>query len=86
LEGRFTADKNSEVEEDNVSYSLLNKIKPKTLKRSYKRHAYVVTYIPKEKKWKWSVTVTTSMTYEDKADTQVKAFRAAEKFIDENCK
>lgn len=65
--------------------SIHKNIKPKTLRRSYKRHSYVVTFLPKEKKWKWSVTVTTSMTYEDVAETQVKAFRAAEKFIDENC-
>lgn len=70
---------------DNV-IPIRKEMKPKTLKRSYKRHEYTVTFIPKTKKWKWQVTVTTRMTYEEEADTQVKAFRAAERFIDENCK
>lgn len=71
---------------ENVDYSLLKKIKPKTLTRSYNRHTYTVTFLPKEKKWKWAVTVTTSQTFSEVADTQIKAFRAAEKFIKENCK
>lgn len=62
------------------------RVEPKTLNRTYKSQSYTVTYIPKEKKWKWTVTVTTKMTYSDIAPTQVKAFRAAEKFIDQNCK
>lgn len=61
-------------------------IKPKTLRRSYKKHEYVVEFIPKTKKWKWTVTVTTSMVFSEVADTQVKAFRAAEQFIDKNVK
>lgn len=62
------------------------KIKPKTLNRTYKSHKYEVTFIPKTKKWKWTVTVVTKMCYSEEADTQVKAFRAAERFIDQNCK
>ena len=61
-------------------------ITPKTLKRSYRSHEYVVTYIPKTKKWKWSVTITTKMMFAEEADTQVKAYRAAERFIDKNVK
>lgn len=61
-------------------------IKPKTLRRSYKKHEYVVEFLPKTKKWKWTVTVTTQMVFSEVADTQVKAFRQAEKFIDNNCK
>jgi hypothetical protein len=66
---------------DNVHF--LN-IKPKTLHRSYKRHEYLVEFIPKTKKWKWTVTVTHKSVFSEEADTQVKAFRAAEKFIDQN--
>lgn len=73
----------SDVQKSNVH--VLN-IKPKTLKRSYKRHSYLVEYIPKTKKWKWTVEVTTRMVFTEEADTQVKAFRAAEKFIEQNCK
>lgn len=62
------------------------KVPPKTLHRSYKSHSYVVTFIPKTKKWKWTVTVKTEMVFSEEADTQVKAFRAAERFIDKECK
>lgn len=61
-------------------------IKPKQLNRKYKSHDFTVTFIPKTKKWKWTVTVTTRMVYSEEADTQVKAIRAAEKFIDKECK
>ncbi len=57
-------------------------IKPKQMQRSYKRSKYVVTFIPATKKWKWKVETTQTLVYEEEADTQVKAFRAAEKFID----
>lgn len=72
--------KNSQ--EDNVHH--LN-IRPKTLHRQYKRHEYTLEFLPKTKKWKWTVTVITRMVYSEVADTQVKALRAAEKFIDKNC-
>ena len=72
----------SEVKDNVVPFQ----IKPKTLRRSYKKHAYEVTFVPKTKKWKWTVTVTSVMVYTEEADTQVKAFREAEKFIDKNCK
>lgn len=61
-------------------------IKPKTMKRSYKRHSYTVEFVPKTKKWKWTVEVVNRMVYSEEADTQVKAFREAEKFIEKNCK
>lgn len=61
-------------------------VKPKTLTRHYKRTTYVVTFVPKTKKWKWDVTVTNVMKYGEEADTQVKAFRAAERFIDQHVK
>jgi hypothetical protein len=61
-------------------------IKPKTLRRSYKKHEYVVEFVPKTKKWKWTVTVTQKMVFSEEADTQIKAFKEAEKFIDKNCK
>lgn len=71
---------------DEASNVIPMNIKPKTLNRQYKQHKYTVTFEPKTKKWKWKVEVTTKMVYEDVADTQVKALRAAEKFIDRNCK
>lgn len=61
-------------------------VTPKTLKRQYKSNTYVLTFIPKTKKWKWTVTVKTEMVYSEEADTQVKAIRAAERFIDKECK
>jgi hypothetical protein len=61
-------------------------IQPKQLKRHYKRTTYVVTFIPSTKKWKWEVTITTTIKYHEEAETQIKAFRAAEKFIDQHVK
>jgi len=61
-------------------------VKPKTLNRIYKTHKYKVTYIPSTKKWKWTVSVVSRMEYSDVADTQTKAFKAAEKFIDKTMK
>lgn len=58
-------------------------IPPKTMKRTYKRQHYTVTFIPATKKWKWEVTIVNESKFSDVADTQVKAFRAAEKLIDE---
>ena len=43
------------------------KVTPKTLRRVYKTHKYVVTYIPKTKKWKWTVSVVREMVYSDEA-------------------
>lgn len=79
----MTSTTNTDNENSNV---LPFNIKPKTLNRSYKSHRYVVEFIPKTKKWKWTVTVETKMVYSEEADTQVKAFRDAEKFIDRSCK
>lgn len=67
--------------EDNVTY-----IKPKTINRTYNKHRYTVTYLPKTKKWKWTVETTRVFKFSEEADTQIKAFRAAEKFIDKECK
>jgi hypothetical protein len=63
-------------------------IKPKSMKRQYKRQTYTVTFIPATKKWKWEVTVVieTKFSTSDIAETQIKAFRAAEKFIDQHVK
>lgn len=61
-------------------------IKPKTLNRTYKKHKYTVTFVPATKKWKWLVEVVTTMKYSEEADTQIKAFRAAERFIDKTCR
>lgn len=65
-----------------MSQVLPFQVKPKTLKRQYKRHNIVVTYVPSTKMWKWSVTVVNEMTFTDTAPTQVAAFKAAEKMID----
>jgi ribosomal protein L16/L10AE len=58
-------------------------IQPKTLKRTYKRHHFTVTYTPKTGKWKWSVEVQITTKYSEEADTMQKAIRAAEKCIDQ---
>jgi hypothetical protein len=69
-------------DENNKVVSL--KIPPKTLTRKYKTHTYTVTFIPKTKSWKWTVTVVNKMVCSEVAPSQVAAFRAAEKFIDQN--
>lgn len=57
-------------------------VKPKTMNRQYKGAKITLTYVPKDKEWKWKVEVTHTMTFEGAAATDVKALRAAEKFID----
>lgn len=60
-------------------------VKPKSMKRTYRGADIVLTFIPKApraEQWKWKVTITTKMEYEDVAASDVKALRAAEKFID----
>ncbi len=71
---------------DPASNVLPFQVKPKQLKRQYKRQTYTVTFTPKTKKWHWEVVVTTTLKYGEDADTQIKAFRAAEKFIDQHVK
>jgi hypothetical protein len=58
-------------------------IPPKSLTRLYKKHHYKVTFIPATKKWKWSVEVVMRTIYSEEADTQIKAFKAAERRIDQ---
>lgn len=70
----------------NSSPTNVHFIKPKTINRIYKRHKYTVTFIPSTKKWQWTVEVVQTLKFTDVADTQVKAFRAAEKLIDGSCK
>lgn len=62
------------------------KVAPKQMKRPYKKQHYIVTFIPATKKWKWEVTITNTIKFAEEADTQIKAFRAAEKFIDQHIK
>ena len=57
-------------------------VRPRTMKRQYKGAKITLTFVPAEKNWKWKVEVTTTMVYEDVAPTDVKALRAAERFID----
>ncbi len=61
-------------------------ITPKQMNRHYKRQKYTVTYVPATKSWKWEVTITTQLRFSEVAETQIKAFRAAEKFIDQHVK
>ena len=58
------------------------KVKPKQLVRHYKQHKYTVTYRPPTKDWLWEVEVVQTTKFSDVADTQVKAFKAAERHID----
>jgi hypothetical protein len=69
-----------------VSDNVVKLPQPKQFKRHYKKTQYVVTFIPATRKWKWEVTITTTIRYDEVADTELKAFRAAEKFIDQHIK
>lgn len=57
-------------------------VKPKCLSRTYKQHRYTVTYRPPTKDWLWEVEVVQTTKFSDVADTQQKAFKAAERHID----
>lgn len=66
--------------------SNVHPIQPKQVKRPYKKQSYTVTFIPATKKWKWEVVIKSELKFSEEADTQIKAFRAAEKFIDQHVK
>lgn len=57
-------------------------VKPRTMHRSYRGVQITLTFVVGEKKWKWRVEIQQTLVYEDTAMTDVKALRAAEKFID----
>lgn len=61
----------------------LDNVRPKTLKKKYKNHDYVISFLVAERKWAWSVTYveTTVFTGEPK-DSINAAQRAAERHID----
>jgi hypothetical protein len=60
----------------------LKRPEPKQLRKTYKKQTYYVKFIPATKKWLWRVERTHVTVFEDEADTQIAAIRAAEKFID----
>ena len=55
---------------------------PKTMNRNYKQHKYTVSFVPSTKQWEWCVEIVQTTVFKDIAPTQIKAFRAAVKFID----
>lgn len=57
-------------------------IKPKRLTRQYRRQKYTVTYTPATKRWKWEVEIVQTTRFGGDADSQTKAYKAAEKHID----
>jgi hypothetical protein len=57
-------------------------VKPRTMHRSYRGVQITLSFIVESKKWKWKVSIQQTLEYEDEALTDVKALRAAEKFID----
>ena len=69
------------MSEDNV---VQLRIPPKQLERQYRQTKYKITFVPATKKWQWTVTFTHVVEHDGVADTQNKAFKAAEKFIDQH--
>lgn len=57
-------------------------VKPKTLTRQYKQHKIIVRYVPADKQWSWTVEATNVTRFTDVANSQMAAFKAAEKLID----
>ena len=57
-------------------------VKPKQLKKQYKKTAFTITFLPQEKLWKWEVTYVQTTHYSDTAKTMIAAQKAAEKHID----
>lgn len=57
-------------------------VKPRTMHRTYRGVQITLTFVVGDKKWKWRVDIQQTVTFEDFATTDVKALRAAEKFID----
>jgi len=64
----------------------LSEVKPKTRNEIYKRIPIKLRYDPKTQKWQWEIRVVTENRYYDdsKSDTEQKALRAAQKYIDKH--
>lgn len=53
---------------------------PKSVRRSYRKHNYAITYIPEKKSWLWVVNMTIKMS--SFAKTIEQATKEVEKHID----
>jgi len=62
----------------------LEDVKPKTVKSVYKKIPITLTYLPNEGKWKWSIKIITETTYSEVSENEIKAKRAAQKYIDKH--
>ena len=63
----------------------LDQVRPKTMRRTYKKHPIEVTYTPgnpKESRWSWKVTFTTVTVFTGAATSSTAAMKSAEKYID----
>jgi hypothetical protein len=61
-------------------------VKPKTIRKVYKRHSYVLTYLPPSHTWRWEVTYVSTTVFSETASSMTLAQRAAERHIDESIK
>jgi hypothetical protein len=63
----------------------LDQVRPKQMRRTYKKHPIEVTYTPgnpKESRWQWKVTFTTVTVFTGSAASSNAAIKGAEKYID----
>jgi len=60
----------------------LDSMRPKTLKKRYKSHDYVLTYDPESREWYYEVTYVQTVKFKERKETMNKAQRAAESHID----
>lgn len=61
-------------------------IRPKTMNRRYRNHSYTVTFVKETKEWRWEVEYVQVTKFNGEAPTMIKAFKAAEKHIDNTLK
>lgn len=57
-------------------------VKPRLTRHKYKRHDITVTYIPKDREWKWSFTETKAMTFGGREASADAALSAAKMQVD----
>lgn len=57
-------------------------IKPKTERHQYRQHTIVITFVPRERMWKWKFAHQPRLSFSGQARTLQRALREAKKEVD----
>lgn len=68
--------------DDTTNVVSLASIRPKLLRKTYRKHHYEIRYNVETKDWSWDITYVSTSHFRSTAKSLVEAQRAAEKHID----